>query len=193
MQKTQSMKPKKVEVEIKGLGEYVIPKKAKRGSIGYDLAVPEDVVIPARSRTVVKLNFAINLPINHEAKIEARSGFSSRGIEGYGTRYTKKKVLGLFTRTVKHSGRMDFDADVLPGKIDPFYTDSVGVIIKNYDEAFTIRKGTRIAQMTIYRTTPVWFVPVEELTCQSRGGGFCSSGSGAMETNEIKVENGSSK
>lgn len=190
MQKTQTQKPKKLEVEIKGLGEFVIPKKAKRGSIGYDLAVPEDVHIPAHSRTVVKLNFAINLPINHEAKIEARSGFSSRGIEGYGTRYAKKKVLGIFSRTVTHSGLMNFDADVLPGKVDPYYTDSVGVIIKNNDEAFTIRKGTRIAQMTIYRTTPVWFVPVEELTCQSRGGGFCSSGSGAADVNETKVEDG---
>lgn len=193
MQKTQTTKPKRFKLEIKALGEYIPTRKAKRGSIGYDLAVPADVHIPAHSRTVVKLNFAINLPVNYEAKIEPRSGFSSRGIEGYGTKYIRKKIFGIFTRKTVVSGKMNFDADVIPGKVDPNYTDSVGVIIRNNDEAFTIRKGTRIAQMTIYRTTPVWFVPVEELTCESRGGGFGSSGSSTTEPTETKADEESSR
>lgn len=182
-QKSQP-KAKRIDLEIKGLGEYIRPSKAKRGSIGYDLAVPYDVEIPARSRVVVLLNFAINLPSFHEAKIEPRSGFSSKGIEGYGTKYYYRKILGIFKKKMAKNGKQRFDADVLPGKVDPYYTDSVGVIIKNNDEKFIIRKGTRIAQMTIYRTTPVWFVPVEELSCDSRGGGFESSGTGEIKNNK---------
>lgn len=171
-------------IEIKGIGEYIKPVKAKRGSIGYDLAVPEDVVIPAHSRKVVRLNFAINLPFGCEAKIEPRSGMSSKGMEGYGTYYEYKRFLKFFKRKVKKYGLWRFNADVLVGKVDPLYTDSVGIIIKNDDEQFEIRKGTRIAQMTIYRVPPVRFIEVDELSCESRGGGFESSGTSSTENNE---------
>lgn len=181
-EQTPQTQKKRIELEIKGLGDYIRPTKSKRGSIGYDLAVPCDVEIPAHSRVVVPLNFAINLPVHHEAKIEPRSGFSSKGLEGYGTRYHYRKIFGIFKKKIATSGKQRFDADVIIGKVDPNYTESVGVIIRNNDERFIIRKGTRIAQMTIYRTTPVWFVPVEELSCKSRGGGFGSSGSGDSTT-----------
>lgn len=171
-------------IEIKGIGEYIKPVKAKRGSIGYDLAVPEDVVIPAHSRTVVRLNFAINLPFGCEAKIEPRSGMSSKGMEGYGIRKEYRKFLKFFRRKVKVFGLYRFNADVLVGKVDPLYTGSVGIIIKNDDEQFEIRKGTRIAQMTIYRVPPVRFIEVEELSCESRGGGFESSGTSSADNNE---------
>lgn len=176
---------KRLEIEIKALGEYVRPRKSKRGSIGYDLAVPEDVVIPAHARVIVPLNFAINLPPNYEAKIEPRSGFSAKGIEGVGTRTTTTYKFGLIPKRTTKSGVLRFDADVLVGKIDPNYTDSVGVIIRNNDEQFLLRKGTRIAQMTIYRTTPARWREVETLTCDNRGGGFGSSGVGIEETTQI--------
>lgn len=172
----KELTPKKFIIEIKALGDFVMPTKSKRGSIGYDLTVPADFVVPAHSRVIVPLNFAINLPRNYEAKIEPRSGFSAKGMEGYGSRIEYRRFLHFFKRKVVKSGLQRFNADVLPGKVDPNYTDSVGVIILNNDERFVLRKGTRIAQMTIYRTTPVWFEQVEELTCKSRGGGFGSSG-----------------
>lgn len=177
--------PKKFIIEIKALGDFVLPTKSKRGSIGYDLTVPTDVVIPAHARIIVPLNFAINLPRNYEAKIEPRSGFSAKGMEGFGTKYETKPFLRLFKRKIAKSGLQRFNADVLPGKVDPNYTDSVGVIILNNDEQFVLRKGTRIAQMTIYRTTPVWFSEVEELTCTSRGGGFGSSGTTTITEQKV--------
>lgn len=168
---------KRFELEIKALGDYIQPRKSNRGSIGYDLSVAEDVVIKAHSRQIVLLNFAINLPYGYEAKIEPRSGFSAKGMEGYGTRVIRYKSRGFIPRKRVQRGLQRWNADVLTGKIDPNYTDSVGVIIRNDDEEFLLRKGTRIAQMTIYRTQAVWFVPVEELTCENRGGGFGHSGS----------------
>lgn len=174
-------KSQKTIIEIKALGEFIMPKKAKKGRIGFDLAIPEDVVIPAHSRVIIKLNFAINLPKNVEAKIEPRSGFSSKGMEGYGTKFVKKPFLRFFTRKVKVSGLQRFDADVLTGKVDPLYTESVGVIIRNNDEQFTLRKGTRVAQMTLYRTVPAWLEEVEELSCGSSIGGFGSTGTMVQE------------
>lgn len=80
------------------------------------------------------------------------------------------------------SGLLRFNADVIVGKIDPLYTEGVGVIISNHDDRFILRKGTRIAQMTFYRTISPWFVKVQELSSinESRGGGFGSSGTGAI-------------
>ena len=39
-------------IEIMPKGNFVVPRIAKQGSIGYDLVVPEDFTVPARSRGV---------------------------------------------------------------------------------------------------------------------------------------------
>lgn len=140
---------RKKEFEIKFLSDGAsAPAKAVNGSIGYDLCVPRDFHVPAHSRVAVPLDIAINLPRGIEGKIEPRSGCSLRGMEGYGTRKVRAgKFLGIFPRKKTISGKQYFDADVLVGKIDPNYTDNIHVILNNRDEAFLIRKGTRIAQL----------------------------------------------
>lgn len=155
---------------------YYVPKKAKDGSIGYDLVCPKDFKVPARSRVIVPLHFAINLPLGVEGKIEGRSGMTAYGMEGYGTRTRWGWKWGFIPRRIIESGKLRFDADVMPGKIDPGYTDCVNVIIKNNDQEFTIKAGTRIAQMTFYSTVAPFFTVVEKLSCKSRGGGLGSSG-----------------
>ena len=174
--KTKAKAPRIIEFKVADKGGFVLPFKAKDGSVGYDLVCPADVKIPARSRAIVPLNFAIALPYDVEAKIEARSGFSLKGIEGFGVRRERKKWLGIFPYWKKTHGRQRFDADVLTGKIDPDYKDTVCVIIKNYDDAFVIRTGTRIAQMTFYRVLSPRLVEVAELEGEDRGGGFESTG-----------------
>lgn len=181
MKKEPTKKIVRKEFEIQPLSEsFVMPVKAKRGSIGYDLTVPKDTVIPAHSRCKVPLDFAINLPLGTEAKIEPRSGCSLKGIPGYGLRKRRMLALGFipFIKKVMRSDR--FNADVLPGKIDPNYTDNVHALIKNDDEEFTLKAGTRIAQMTFYQTTSPFFKIVEKLSCKSRGGGFESTGTGRL-------------
>lgn len=158
---------------------YFIPVKAKSGSIGYDLVCPVDFHVPAHSRVAIPINFAINLPFGVEAKIEARSGMTLRGMEGYGTRVRWGRKWGFIPWKEVESGKLNFDADVMPGKIDPGFTDSINVILKNNDVAFTIKAGTRIAQMTFYSTIAPFFEIVTQLSCKSRGGGLGSSGSEA--------------
>lgn len=177
MEKTSTKKIIRKEFEIMPLSEdYVKPVKAKKGSIGYDLSIPRDFVVPAHSRVKIPLDFAINLPVGVEGKIEPRSGCSLHGMTGYGVKSHKVKLLGFIPKTKKTYGRQTFNADVLVGKIDPGYTDNVHVLLKNDDESFTIKGGTRIAQMTFYTTIAPFFKIVEKLTAKSRGGGFCSSG-----------------
>ena len=168
--------------ELKHFGNfYFVPYKAKPGSIGFDLVAPVDFIVPAHTRCHMPLNIAINLPRNIEGKIEPRSGFSIRGMEGYGKKKVPTKLLGFIPWRKTVSGKLDFDADVLVGKIDPGYTDNINVIIKNNDQQFLISRGTRIAQITFYRTISPEFEIVEQLSCASRGGGLGSSGTTSEE------------
>ena len=171
-----------MEIKIKKLREdAILPLKKTDGAIGYDLSVPADICID-RPRQVIPLGFAIELPEYIEAKIEARSGFSSKGIEAFALEYDKanyKTGEQLWCRIDKSER---FNADVLTGKIDPDYRGEVGVIIRNNENdpfrPFLIKKGTRSAQMTFYNTFPVDdFEIVDELSETERGdGGFGHTG-----------------
>lgn len=147
-----------MKVRIKKLTENaVIPSKSTSGAAAYDVKIPSDMII-RQGRQVLPLDIAIELPYGYEAKIEPRSGFSSKGMEDY--RGERK------------------DADVLVGKIDSDYRGNVGVIIKS-DEAypFQLPKGMRIAQMTIYKVEDAEFEEADELSETDRGtGGYGSSG-----------------
>lgn len=172
-------------VKIKKLHpDAVIPTKATSQSVGYDVYVRQDICIE-HPRQVIPLGFAIELPDGIEAKIEPRSGFSSKGIEGFAlvnrnTRDPRICVRGdeLFQR-IDQSER--FNADVLVGKVDPDYRGEIGVIVRNNEpgKPFLIAKGTRIAQMTFYPVAqfPGGFEEVEELSETERAdGGFGHSG-----------------
>lgn len=148
-----------MEVKIKKLfaGAF-IPEKATPGSAAYDVRLPEDVVLAPHKRRIVPLEIALEMPYGIEAKIEPRSGFSSKGI--------------------LDANDMRRDADVIVGKIDSDYRAGIGVIIVNH-ESFPIplSKGTHIAQLTFYKVEDAEFVLSENLSETERGlGGFGHSG-----------------
>lgn len=149
-------------IKIKRLTENaVIPTKATDGAAAYDVYAPLTVLVKS-GRQVIDLGFAIELPKGYEAKIEPRSGYSSKGFAG---------VID-YTSDIE----MRFDCDVLQGKIDSDYRASIGVIVCNRDRNFYIRKGQRIAQLTIYKVENAEFVP-GELSDTDRGeGGFGHTG-----------------
>lgn len=182
-----------MKINIKKLrDDVVLPVMATDGAIGFDLAVPCDICIE-HPRQLIPLGFALELPDGIEAKIEPRSGFSLKGIEGF--ELIKPKVDGDRLKWSPEVSqpltdgalyqRIDiaqyFNADVLVGKIDPDYRGECGVIILNNEpyKPFLIKAGTRIAQMTFYRVAPVaGFEVVDELTDTKRGtGGFGHTGS----------------
>lgn len=149
-------------IKIKKLTDSaVIPTKATTGAAAYDVYAPLTILVKS-GRQVIDLGFAIELPIGYEAKIEPRSGYSSKGFAGV-IDYTSDQ-------------EMRFDCDVLQGKIDSDYRASIGVIVCNRDRNFYIRQGQRIAQMTIYKVENAEFVP-GELSDTDRGqGGFGHTG-----------------
>lgn len=154
-----------MEVKIKKLSEdAIIPKKATTGAAAYDVYTPKDYYV-VKGRQVLKLDIAIELPLGYEAKIEPRSGFSSKGFEGY---YYKPECDRVTTR---------FDAEVINGKIDSDYRGNVGVIVKSNEECFFVPKGTRIAQMTIYKVEDAIFKLSDDLSETNRNdGGFGHTG-----------------
>lgn len=151
-------------VKIKKLSDAAImPTKATRGSAAYDLYAPCDMRIKP-GRQVIDMMFAIELPLGYEAKIEPRSGYSSKGFAGAAASDMEPD--------------MRFDCDVLLGKIDSDYRGPIGVIVCNRDcRAFFIKRGQRIAQMTIYKSENADLREVDELSDTERGtGGFGHTG-----------------
>lgn len=182
---------KRREFEIKPLNpNFELPVRVKRGSIGYDLKIPEDTIIPAHTRVAIPIGFAINLPYGTEGKIESRSGFAKNGMEGWGRKTTTKKLLGFIpVKKQLPIGFHRYDADVITGKVDPCYTDEVHVLVKNNgDDPFTLKAGKRIAQLTFYQVGSPFFLVVDELTCKSRGGGLGSSGTERIGKKRKKEE-----
>lgn len=173
------------KIKFKRLSENAImPKKATEGSIAFDVYVPKDTIIE-NGRNLVPLDFAIELPAGYEAKIEPRSGFSLKGMEGYQIMKTSvwieedEKVNVSKWDNWASLDPSRFDADVLVGKIDADYRGNVGVIINSHEPTdFMIKAGTRIAQLTIYHSAPDWeFMEVDELSdTERKDGGFGHSG-----------------
>lgn len=143
----------------------LMPKQADDVSAGYDLRCPADVVIK-KGRNVVQLGIRIGLPVGIEGNIRPRSGFSAKGMEGY--------TIPLFKWLKPKKKR--FDADVIEGTVDCGYHNGIGVIIKNYDKPFLIKKGTRIAQIVFSVHELPQLHETDELEGYDRGGGFGHTG-----------------
>ena len=182
-----------MKVKFKKLHEGArLPEKATAGSAAYDLCVPEDVIIEP-GRHIIPLGFAMEMEDGNEALVDPRSGFSSKGMEGY--HVVQLDCDSHSGRIIMERGGFDrregetffkkyfaieperFDCDVIEGKIDSDYRLGVGVIVHNRDNrTFLIKAGTRIAQMTFHKVETVDWEVADELSESTREGGFGHSG-----------------
>lgn len=132
-----------------------LPSYGTAGAAGMDLraAVPrdQDLVIQPGARALVPTGLTIALPAGYEAQVRPRSGLA-----------LKHGVTCLNS----------------PGTIDSDYRGEVGVILANLGpEAFTIRRGDRIAQMVVAAYATVAWEEANSLDETRRGaGGFGSTG-----------------
>lgn len=144
------------EVALKRLphgADLALPGYATEMSAGMDLlaAVEAEVILAPGERRLIPSGIAIALPAGVEAQVRPRSGLA-----------------------LKH-GITVLNA---PGTIDADYRGEVGVILINLgQEAFTIRRGDRIAQLVIATHAQARWRVVETLDDSVRGaGGFGSTG-----------------
>ncbi|MCA3647222.1 MAG: dUTP diphosphatase [Methylobacterium sp.] len=132
-----------------------LPAYQSAEAAGFDLsaALPEaePVVLPPGGRALIPTGLVFELPSGTEAQVRPRSGLAlSAGI------------------TVLNS----------PGTIDSDYRGEVKVILVNLGhEAFTVKRGMRIAQCVVAPVTQLRIVPALEIRATGRGsGGFGSTG-----------------
>ena len=152
----------------------VLPKKATEGAAAYDLYVPQDTEVKP-GRQIIPLGFAMEMEPGYEALIDARSGFSAKGMEVY---IIMQKCEEFGTPEMISTQPVRIDCDVIQGKIDSDYRGSVGVIIKNNEKRGInrLKAGTRIAQMTFHKVETVEWEETDTLSETNRDGGFGSTG-----------------
>ncbi len=132
-----------------------LPGYQSEQAAGLDLcaAVPEDapVTLLPGQRALIPTGLSMALPDGFEAQVRPRSGLA-----------LKAGVTCLNS----------------PGTIDADYRGEVGVILINHgQEAFTVTRGERIAQMVIARFERASLVIADTLDETARGsGGFGSTG-----------------
>jgi dUTP pyrophosphatase len=151
-----SLSLSKFDVQIKrvsGQEDILLPQKMSAAASGFDLhaAVDEPVILAPGERRLIPTGFALSMPPELEAQIRPRSGLAFK----YGI-------------TTLNS----------PGTIDADYRGEVKVLLINHgQEAFTIGRNERIAQMVFQLVPQIDLVEVEELTETERGsGGFGHTG-----------------
>lgn len=137
-----------VDVKIKLMENGKLPQFQREGDVCADCYSAENVTLRNGERKLVKLGFALELPVNYEAVLRPRSGLSKRGV------------------------------DIAIGTIDTNYRGEVMAnVINNSGDDFIISFGDRICQLAIRQAPAINFVQVEELSNTVRGAnGFGSSG-----------------
>lgn len=128
-----------------------LPAYAHPDDAGLDLRAREAVSLYPGERAVVPTGVAVEVPPGHVGLVHPRSGLAAR------------HGLALVNA---------------PGTIDAGYRGEVKVILVNLgDEAVTLERGDRVAQLLVQRVERPEPVAVAELTPSPRGdGGFGSTG-----------------
>jgi dUTP pyrophosphatase len=146
----------KIQIKIKrmaGCEDLPLPAYMSKWAAAMDLfaAVREPLEVLPGDWVAVPAGFSMAIPAGFEAQIRPRSGLSLH----YGVSLMNS-----------------------PGTIDADYRGEVRVIVVNHGkESFVIRRGDRIAQMTIQRIYTGCFEVVEDLPETERGdGGFGHTG-----------------
>ncbi len=156
--------PEPVQVLVHRLDpELPLPGYAHPGDAGLDLVSREDVTLPPAGRAAVATGVAIALPAGYVGLVHPRSGLARK----HGV-------------TVLNA----------PGTVDAGYRGEIQVILANTDpqEAFTVRRGDRVAQLVVQQVAQADLVEVDTLPGSDRGeGGFGSTGGFGATTGEERV------
>lgn len=138
-----------VNVRFKAGPEF-IPTYETDGAACMDIKSAEDVIISPGKVHPVSTGLFVQIEPGYEILIRPRSGMA-----------LNKKIAVLNS----------------PGTIDEDYRDEIKVILMNFgDSPFEVKRGDRIAQMTVSPVYKINWVLVENLSKTDRKGGFGSTG-----------------
>src|SRR5699024_9273136 len=123
-----------------------LPRRAHPEDAGVDLCAVSDLVLAPGERAVVGTGVAVALPVGTVGLVHPRSGLAAR---------TGLSIVNT------------------PGTIDAGYRGEIKVCVINHDpqEAISIARGDRIAQLLVQRVELVDFVEVDSLDETGRGAG----------------------
>ena len=142
-----------IDISIKLLDQDMpMPVYAHDGDAGCDLMSAADLVLKPGERAMVPTGIAIAIPEGFAGFVQPRSGLAA------------KHGIGIVNG---------------PGLIDSGYRGEIKVILINHDpgEAFSIKRGDKIAQLVIQEVARAGFNQVQDLEGTKRGsGGFGSTG-----------------
>jgi dUTP pyrophosphatase len=128
-----------------------LPAYAREEDAGLDFHAAEAATLAPGARVLVPTGIALAIPPGYAGFVLPRSGLALRhGVTLLNT----------------------------PGLIDAGYRGEVKILLVNHgQEAVTLNRGDRIAQLVVQRVERVELAPVAELPPSARGaGGFGSSG-----------------
>lgn len=137
-----------IEIPLQRLDPDVeLPSYARPGDAGADLVAAEDAELaPGGGRALVGTGVAVAIPPGYAGFVQPRSGLALRhGVTCLNT----------------------------PGLIDSGYRGELKVLLVNTDpaEAFTVRRGDRIAQLVVLGVEEAVFAVTDVLPDSVRGGG----------------------
>ena len=155
--------PSRVPVRLVRLDPGLpVPGYAHPGDAGADLHATTEVTLRPGERALVPTGVALAVPEGYVGLVHPRSGLAARhGISMVNA----------------------------PGTIDAGYRGEVLVNLVNLDphEAFTLRRGDRIAQLVVQQVALCEFVEVDSLDETSRGDtGHGASGGFGTQTQTVK-------
>jgi dUTP diphosphatase len=134
-----------VSVQIRRLDPGLpLPAYAHPGDAGADLRAAHEVTLRPGERALVGTGVAIGLPLGYVGLVHPRSGLAAR------------------------HGISIVNA---PGTVDAGYRGEILVNLVNLDarEAFTVRRGDRIAQLVVQQVALAHFDEVDSLSETARG------------------------
>lgn len=163
-----------MKIQVKQLSkDGQVPVKAHKTDAGFDLFAAEDILILPGERFTLKTGIAIDVPNGWEAEIRGRSGLNG------------KTGLHIANGTVDAGYRGEIL--VIVKNTNPTFNNTVVDIsskkelnenARNYQAAYTIKKGSRIAQVLFHVVPDIELVEVEDFSDTTERGtnGFGSSG-----------------